>query len=171
MLFVQKPELCEIVLPLMDSLSALEAQIKKATNGLQKRAAQDTVCERLMSVPGVGPITALTFISSIEDPNRFGRCSDVGAYAGLAPRRYQSGERDNKGHISKFGDAQLRSTLYEAANNLLSRVKRPFALQTWGKALVQTKGAKRARVAVARKLATLLHSLWRSGENFKWEAA
>ena len=138
---------------------------------LKARAQSDAVCERLMSVPGVGPITALTFICSIEDPARFAHGCDVGAYAGLVPRRFQSGERDSQGHISRAGDGNLRHTLYEAANNLLSRVKKPFALQTWGKALAVTKGAKRARVAVARKLATLLHKLWSSNERFDWDAA
>jgi transposase len=128
----------------------------------------DPVATRLMSVPGVGPITALTFKSSIEDPDRFDRGQDVGAFAGLVPRRNQSGERDYKGRISKAGDAMLRSALYEAANSLLVRVKQPSALQTWGKALAQAKGPKRARVAVARKLAILLHRLWRSETEFCW---
>ena len=115
-----------------------------------------------------GPITALTFKSSIEDPGRFARGQDAGAFAGLAPRRSQSGERDHKGRISKAGDPMLRSALYEAANNLLVRVKRPCALQTWGKPLALTKGPKRARVAVARKLAVLLHRLWSSETEFNW---
>jgi len=93
---------------------------------------------------------------------------DAGAYAGLVPRRSQSGERDYNGRISKAGDPMLRSALYEAANNLLCRVKRPSPLQTWGKALATTKGAKRARVAVARKLAILLHRLWQSDTDFRW---
>jgi transposase len=92
-----------------------------------------------MSVPGVGPITALTYLSSIEDPGRFVRGRDAGAYAGLAPRRFQSGERDTKGRISKAGDPMLRSALYEAANNLLARVKRPSPLQTWARRSPQPK--------------------------------
>ncbi len=169
--FQQRPELRDIFAPVMSSLTALEAQIKSLTRMLKKRAQSDEVCERLMTVPGVGPITALTYICSIEDPARFAHGNDVGAYSGLVPRRFQSGERDTRGHISKAGDAHLRNALYEAANNLLSRVKKPFALQTWGKALAKTKGAKRARVAVARKLAALLHKLWTSNERFDWEAA
>lgn len=115
-----------------------------------------------MSVPGVGPITALTFTASIEDPRRFARSEDVGAYAGLVPRRSQSGERDVRGNISKAGDPMLRRSLYEAANIMLCRVQRPFALQQWGQRIAESKGNKRARIAVARKLAVLLHSL--SGE-------
>ena len=147
-LFAQKPELEAIMAPLVESLEALEAQIRRSSKLLAAHAAADLVAARLMSVPGVGPITALTFKSSIEDPGRFARGQDAGAFAGLAPRRSQSGERDYKGRISKAGDPMLRSALYEAANNLLVRVKRPCALQTWGKQLALTKGPKRARVTV-----------------------
>jgi len=167
-LFAQKPELEAILSPLVDSLAALELEIARSSRLLKTRAAADPVAARLMSVPGVGPITALTYLSSIEDPGRFARGRDAGAYAGLVPRRHQSGERDTRGRISKAGDPMLRSALYEAANNLLSRVKRPSPLQQWGKALAATKGPKRARVAVARKLAILLHRLWQSGASYRW---
>jgi transposase len=135
---------------------------------LSARALADPVCQRLMTAPGVGPVTALTFISAIEDPARFARSSDAGAYAGLVPRRNQSGERDHKGHISKAGDPMLRHALYEAANSILARLKRPCALGDWGKRLATSKGPKRARVAVARKLAALLHKLWQSDTEFCW---
>jgi transposase len=167
-LFAQKPELRPVMEPLIEGLEALEAQIKRSTKLLAASAEADPVTARLMSVPGVGPFVALTYKSSIEDPGRFARGEDVGAYAGLVPRRNQSGERDYKGRISKAGDAMLRSALYEAANNLLARVKRPCALQTWGKKLAETKGPKRARIAVARKLAVLLHRLWLSETEFRW---
>lgn len=167
-LFALKPELEPILAPLIESLEALEAQIGRSSRQLAAQAAADPVTARLMTTPGVGPITALVFKTSIEDPGRFDRGEDAGAFAGLAPRRNQSGERDYKGRISKAGDPMLRSALYEAANVLLSRVKRPCALQTWGRRLAQTKGAKRARVAVARKLAILLHQLWRSETDFRW---
>lgn len=167
-LLAQKPELRPILAPLVAGLEALDAQIAASTRGLKVRAEADPVCQRLMSVPSVGPIIALSYKSSIEDPGRFRRSEDAGAYAGLVPRRSQSGERDYNGRISKAGDPMLRSALYEAANNLLCRVKRPSTLQTWGKALAATKGAKRARVAVARKLAILLHRLWQSDTSFRW---
>ena len=167
-LFTQKPELRPILAPLVAGLEALDAQIAVSTRSLKARAEADPVCQRLMSVPSVGPIIALSYKSSIEDPGRFRRSEDAGAYAGLVPRRSQSGERDYNGRISKAGDPMLRSALYEAANNLLCRVKRPSPLQTWGKALAATKGAKRARVAVARKLAILLHRLWQSDASFRW---
>lgn len=167
-LFGQRPDLKPVLLPLIESIEALEGQIRRSGKLLDARAAADPVARRLMSAPGVGPVTALTFIASIEDPARFAASSDVGAYAGLVPRRNQSGTRDHKGHISKAGDAMLRHALYEAANSVLARLKRPCALQAWGKRLVETKGPKRARVAVARKLAALLHSLWRSDTAFRW---
>lgn len=167
-LFAQRPELRPIMAPLLAGLAALEEQIAGASRALKRRAGTDPVCARLMSVPGVGPVAALTFKTSIEDPGRFARGADVGAYAGLVPRRFQSGERDTKGRISKAGDPILRHALYEAANSLLGRVKRDCALRRWGLGLAATKGAKRARVAIARKLAALLHTLWRSETSFRW---
>lgn len=167
-LFALKPEIEPILQPLIESLAGLEAQIRRSSKQLAAKAEADPVVARMMTVPSVGPITALTFKSSIEDPSRFDRGRDAGAFAGLVPRRNQSGERDTRGRISKAGDPMLRSALYEAANNLLSRVKRPCALQTWGKRIAETKGPKRARVAVARKLAILLHKLWLSETEFCW---
>ena len=167
-LFAQKPELRSVMAPLIESLEAIEVQIGRSTRRLAASAAADPVARRLMTAPGVGPITALIFKTSIEDPGRFERGEDAGAFAGLAPRRNQSGERDYRGRISKAGDPMLRAALYEAANCLLGRVKRPCALQAWGKRLAEAKGAKRARVAVARKLAILLHRLWQSETEFRW---
>ncbi len=167
-LFTQRPDLRPVFAPLVESIEALEAQLAKSAKLLGARAASDPIATRLMSVPGVGPLTALAFKASVEDPGRFAKSSDVGAYAGLTPRRNQSGERDFKGHITKAGDPMLRHALYEAANSILSRLKQPCALQSWGKRLVETKGPKRARVAVARKLAALLHTLWRSETDFCW---
>ena len=167
-LFAQKPALQPILAPLIESLEALEVQIAGSFKLLAAQAAADPVTARLMTAPGVGPITALVFKSSIEDPDRFARGEDAGAFAGLAPRRSQSGERDHKGRISKAGDPMLRAALYEAANSLLARVKRPCALQSWGKRLAETKGPKRARVAVARKLAIVLHRIWQSETEFRW---
>jgi transposase len=167
-LLADKRELKAALVPLVAGLSALEEQIAASTRELRRRAAADPVCVRLMSAPGVGPVSALAFKTSIEDPGRFARGGDVGAFAGLVPRRHQSGERDSKGRISKAGDPMLRRALYEAANSLLGRVKRDCALRRWGLELAATKGPKRARVAVARKLAALLHTLWRSDTSFRW---
>lgn len=168
MVYRQRPDLEALFVPLIAAMEAVEKELGGIDKVLNARAKADPVASRLMTVPGVGPITALTFTASIEDPQRFSRSEDVGAYAGLAPRRSQSGERDTNGRISKAGDAMLRRSLYEAANTLISRVKRPSALQEWGQRIAQSKGQKRARIAVARKLAVLLHRLWLNGTEFRW---
>jgi len=167
-LYTQRPDLEALFAPLLASIEAIEAQLRTSSRILEQRAASDPVCARLMTVPGVGPITALTYTMSIEDPRRFARGEDVGAYAGLVPRRSQSGERDTQGHISKAGDPMLRRSLYEAANIILTRVKRPCALQSWGRKIAEAKGPRRAKVAVARKLAALLHSVWLNETEFRW---
>ena len=170
-LFLQKPELRPALASLVAAIEALESQMADTGRSLKQRAAADPVCMRMMSIPGVGPMLALTYKSSIEDPGRFARGMDAGAFADLVSWRQQSGERDTLGKISRAGDPMLRSALYEGANSLLVRVKRPFPLQEWGKALAAAKGAKKARVAVARKLAVLLLTLWRSETEFQWPKA
>lgn len=167
-LLEQKPELRPPLAPLVAMIDALDKQIAEASRRLKQRAAADPDCARMMSAPSVGPMLALIYKSSIEDPDRFARGKDAGAYAGLVPRRRQSGNRDSLGRISKAGDPMLRSALYESANVLVSRQKRSSPLQEWGKALVLTRGAKKARVAVARKLAILLLKLWRGDTDFRW---
>jgi transposase len=144
--YAQRPDLKALFAPLIASMEAIEEQLRASNRLLNDRAKAD----------------------SIEDPHRFARSEDVGAYAGLVPRRSQSGERDVSGHISKAGDPMLRKALYEAANVALSQVKRPFALQEWGRKMAEAKGPRRARTAVARKLAALLHSLWLNETEFRW---
>ena len=147
---------------------AVLAEVERLDRVLLREARDNITCRRLMTVPGVGPITALAYQSTIEDPSRFGRGRDVGAYVGLVPRRHQSGEVDRCGRISKQGDALLRGYLYEAATVLISRLQRPCALQAWARALAERIGMKKARVALARKLAVLLHHLWSRGQDFRW---
>jgi transposase len=130
----------------------------------------DHVCRRFTTVPGVGPITALAFKTAVETPERFAKSKTVGAYFGLTPRRYSSGQIDYQGHISKCGDGLVRSTLYEAASVLLTRVRAPSALKFWGLRIAKRAGAKRARVALARKIAVILHRMWRDGTDFRWTA-
>lgn len=124
-----------------------------------------------MTVPGVGAITAAAFVATIDEPGRFRHSSSVGAYIGLTPRRYQSGTMDVSGHISKTGDSLLRCYLYEAAITLLTRVQRWSALKAWGVRLGKRVGQKKARVAVARKLAVILHRIWADETEFRWTAA
>lgn len=121
-----------------------------------------------MTVPGVGPLTALAFRATIDRPERFRRSRDVGAHLGLTPRRYQSGETDLQGRISRCGDELARTALYEAANTLLVRSQKWSALRAWGMKIAKTRGMARARVAVARKLAVILHGMWRDGSEFRW---
>ncbi|WP_171182199.1 IS110 family transposase [Ruegeria sp. HKCCD8929] len=135
---------------------------------IQANAKQSALARRLTTVPGVGPIIALSFIATIDDPARFRRAVDVGAYLGLTPRRYQSGKTDWSGRISKRGDSAMRKLLYEAANILIQRVTRFSPLKSWAMRLVQRKGLKKATVATARKLAVILTRLWRDGTTFAW---
>jgi transposase len=145
-------------------IAVLDKQVRTLA---QKRKA----CWHLMSVPGVGPITALAFTAAIEDPHRFGSNRDVGAYLGLTPKRYQSGERDVSLSISRQGDEMVRHYLYEAANCLLTTVTGASALKSWGLKMVKRCGAKRARTAVARKLAVLLLRLWKQESHFEAQSA
>jgi transposase len=117
--------------------------------------------------PGVGPITSLAFRVTVDDPARFDSSKSVGAHIGLTPRVYQSGETDRSGQISKAGDHMLRHLLYEAASALMTRCRQPSKLRAWGVAVARRRGAKRARVAVARKLAVIMHRMWVSGSRFE----
>jgi transposase len=131
-------------------------------------ARADEVCRRLMSAPGVGALVAITFRTAVDDPGRFQSSKAVGAHFGLTPKRYQSGETDVAGGISKVGDAMVRTALYEAANAVLSRPVRFSELKRWALAVAQRRGLKRAKVALARKLACILHRMWLDGTEFCW---
>ena len=128
----------------------------------------DEVCRRLMTVPGVGALTALTFKSAVDDHARFASSKAVGAHFGLTPKKYQSGETDITGAISKVGDAMARGALYEAAQVMLTRVMRFSTLKRWALQVAQRRGMKRAKVALARKLATVLHRMWVDGAEFRF---
>ena len=133
---------------------------------LERLARNHGVCRMLMTTPGIGTLTALAYVSAIDDPHRFRRSEDVGAYLGLTPRRYQSGEVDRTGRISKCGDRMARSFLFEAAHILLTRIKEPSTLRDWGRKLSVRIGPKKAKVAVARRLAVILHRMWIDGTEF-----
>ena len=145
-------------------------ELHELTRQLKREVTQDKLCRHLMTVDGVGPITASTFIATIDDPSRFDNADQVASYLGLVPREYQSGETHFRGRITKEGDRLLRSLLVEAATALLSRVKRRSSLKEWGQHLEKGKGFGKARVAVARKLACLLYTMWTSGESFEPQA-
>ncbi len=152
---------------LLEALASIEAQLAKLDDELKELSRRNEIAWRLMSVPGVGPITALAFIAAIENVERFRRTRDIVAYLGLTEKRYQSAETDIGMGISKQGDAMARHYLYEAANVLLTTVKKRFALRNWGLKLIKTIGPKRARVAVARKLAVLMGRMWKDGVHFE----
>jgi len=153
---------------LLSAWQAVGRQITVLSRRLILMARRDTAVRRLMTAPGVGTITALTFVSIIDDPGRFAKSRNVAAYLGLTPRRYQSGEVDRSGRISKCGDALMRAYLFEAAGIVLNRVSRWSALKAWGTRLIKKIGSKKATVAVARKLAVILHRMWRDTSTFRW---
>jgi transposase len=152
--------LSHALLPLLDARLMLHRT--------RKLARQDSVCQRLMSAPGVGYVTALTFKCAVDDPTRFKRSRTVAAHFGLTPRRFQSGEKDNPGRISRAGDAGVRATLYTAANAMMTRSSKWSSLKVWGMQLAKSRGHRRAVVAVARKLAVILHRMWIDETQFRW---
>jgi transposase len=165
------PHLRRLIDPLICAHAALVTEIAKYDAQIRQAAQANEVVRRLMTVPGIGPVTALAYASTIDDPRRFAHAADVGAYLGLTPRRYQSGELDRTGRISKRGDRLARYYLFEAANVLLTVVRRTSPLKVWATKLVKRIGPKKARVAVARKLAVILHCIWTDGTEFDWGKA
>jgi transposase len=139
-----------------------------AINGDMKRLVRASdACRRLMTIPGVGQLTALAFTAAIDDPERFRRSRDIGPYLGLVPRRYQSGEIDYTGSISKCGDPRMRTLLYEAANVMLTRYKGPLKLKDWALAIAKRSTMRKARIALARRIAIIMHAMLRHGTEFK----
>lgn len=147
--------LASALIPLLDARLALYKTYLQLDNQAKALVRTDPICQRLMTVPGVGAITALTFKAGVDDPSRFKHSRTVAAHFGLTPRRYQSGEIDNPGHISKAGDPDVRSAEWSS-------------LKVWGLRLVKTKGHRRAVIAVARKLAVILHKMWLDGSDFRY---
>jgi len=160
--------LSHALLPLLEARLALYRSFRELDNRTRKMAHADAVCQRLMTVPGVGFITALTFKAGVDDPARFKHSRTVGAHFGLTPRRSQSGEIDIDGHISRAGDPDVRSALYTAANAMLTRSAKWSSLKAWGMHIAKTRGHRRAVVAVARKLAVILHRIWIDDTQFRW---
>ena len=148
--------------------SALQEEFARLHRTLLALVRDDPVCRQLMSVPGVGAIVAITFKSGIDDPTRFRRSRDVGPHFGLTPRKYQSGELDVTGSITKVGDRMVRTALYEAASVMLTRTVRMSPLKSWALAVAKRRGTKKARVALARKLGVILHRIWVDGTSFRW---
>lgn len=157
------------ILPVLDLCERLQADAERIEAELEALAAANPVCRRFMAVPGVGAITALSFFTAVEEPGRFRRADDVAAYLGLTPRVYQSGESLTHGKVSKMGNRLTRTHLVNAATVLLSATKTFSSLKDWGVRLAKKVGFNKAKVAVARKLATVLFGMWRDGTHFQFK--
>lgn len=155
-----------------DSFTPTHEALCKATGALENElraiARSIPVARRLMTVPSVGVLTALSFIATVDEPRRFARNADIGAFLGLTPRRYQSGETDYSGRISKCGSTAMRTLLFEAAACLIRQVRRFSPLKSWAVRLVARSGFKKAAIATARKLSVILLAIWKDGTEFKW---
>jgi transposase len=163
------PRLAMIVEPLLAVRCVLQKQFATLHKLLLDTVRQDPVCRLLMTAPGVGVVVALTYRATVDQPQRFLHSRAVGAHVGLTPKRYQSGEIDYDGSISKSGDAMLRTALYEAANSLLTGPSGRWSwLKAWVLQVAKRRGMKRAIVAVARRLAVVLHRMWVDGTEFRW---
>jgi transposase len=161
------PLTAELMDAMLVARAALWAQYTRLHQLVVRIVARDALCRRFMQAPGVGPVCALGFAAAVDDPSRFKRSRDVAAYFGLTSKRRQSGTSiDVKGRISKAGDPGVRDALYEAATCMLTRYHGTTALKTWGQKLAKAKGFKKAIVAMARKLAVILHAMWRTGEDY-----
>jgi transposase len=167
-LVADDPVLAVLAESLLSVIDVMTREVDRLTKRVLDEVRIEPTCRRLMTVQGVGPFTALAFRATIDRPDRFRRSRDVGAHLGLTPRRYQSGETDVQGRISRCGDELARTALYEAAHSLLIRGTKWSALRAWGMNVAKRRGMARARVAVARKLAVILHRIWADGNEFRW---
>ena len=165
------PLIAEVMDCLLTAWSALWAQYKRLHNLIVRFVGRDELCRRLMAIPGVGPVVALTFRTGVDDPRRFRKSKTVGAHFGLTPRRIESGDTiAYDGRISKCGDQEVRTALYEAASGMLVRSKKWCTVKAWGVRIAARRGHKRAVTAVARKLAVIMHRMWLDGTEFRFGA-
>jgi transposase len=164
--------LAKIILPLLEAWRDIRKRAADLDHQLLAAARQSQATRLLMTIPGVGAVTAVSYVAAIEDPENFKTSRSVGAWLGLTTRRYQSGDVDYDGHISRRGDNHSRGLLYEAATVLLTRTsaRNESSLRSWGLKLRERLGFKRAAVAVARKLAVIMHSMLKSGKVFNASA-
>ncbi|MGY3333796.1 transposase [Mesorhizobium sp. USDA 4775] len=164
-----------MLLAIFEPLLRLHKSLRQSLADLHRlvlRAVRtDPICRRLMTMPGIGPVTALTYRATIDNPKRFRRSRSVGAYLGLTPRRYQSGEVDRVGRITKVGDGETRTALFEAANVILRPTTRWSSMKAWAMKIADRQGVRRAKVALARRMAVTLHRMWIDEQDFRWTAA
>ena len=162
------PDLAILVEPLLIVRRVLREQIGILHRRLLAVVRDDEVCRRLMTVPGVGPVVALTYRATVDVPARFKNSKAVGAVFGLTPSRHQSGESDCPGGISRCGDEMMRMMLYEAAQVMLVRSTKWSWLKAWAMKIARHRGMKKAIVALARRLAVIMHRIWVDGTEFRW---
>ena len=162
------PDVVELVEPLLIVRRVLREQLGILHRRLLAIVRDDDVCRRLMTIPGVGPVVALTYRATVDVPVRFRKSKSVGAVFGLTCAKYQSGEIDRTGAISRCGDEMVRTTLYEAAQILLVRSTKWSWLKAWAMQIARRRGMKRAIVALARRLAVIMHRIWVDGTEFRW---
>lgn len=170
-LLMDVPDLRVAIEPLLEVRVMMRKQKVLLDRHLSQAARKDAVCTRLMTISGVGPIVSLSFKATIDDPARFKNSKAVAAHLGLTPRIYQSGEIDRSGNVSKSGDKLMRHALYEAANSHLWISKKWSTLRAWGVKLAKRVGMKKACVAVARKLAVIMHRMWIDETEFRFGRA
>ena len=162
------PDLAVLVEPLLIVRRVLREQIGILHRRLLAIVRDDEVCRRLMTVPGVGPVVALTYRATVDVPSRFRNSKAVGAVFGLTPSKYQSGEINRTGGISRRGDEMMRVMLYEAAHIMLTRTNKWSWLKAWAMQIARRRGMKKAIVALARRLAVIMHRIWVDGTEFRW---
>ena len=160
------PTLEAIAEALLKARTTLAEQFAGFDRRLRNMARTHADARRLMTTPGVGSVVAMTFVAAIDDPQRLRSPRDAGPLFGLTPKKYQSGETDRSGHISKYGDAGVRTALYEAANIILSRPVKGSDLKTWALRVAKRTSPRKARVALARKLAVVLARMLKDGTTF-----
>ena len=153
---------------MLQAREALRTEFAKLHRAMLVIVRESEVCRRLMTVPGVGPLIAVTFTAAVDCPERFAKSRAVGAHFGLTPRKYQSGETDITGAVSRVGDTMVRTALYEGAHIMLTRAVRFSTLKRWAMGVAKRRGMKRAKVALARKLGVILHRMWVDGTTFRW---
>ncbi len=160
----EKVDLRQEIEPMLSLCQTIRSYVQHTDERLRAIAEANSTCSRFMQIPGVGPICAISFYSAIDEPSRFKRSADVGAYLGMTPRMRQSGQSTSRLRISRMGSQMTRAHLVMAAGNHLQYAD--SAIREWGVALRDRAGAGRARVAVARKLAVVMLSMWKSGQDY-----
>lgn len=160
----------DVVIPMLELFEYTCLQLDILTKQVEAAAKSAPICRRLMTVPGIGPIVALSFMTAVDNPFRFSNASDVGAYFGLTPRQYQSGDIDIRGNASRRGDIMTRSHLIQAATVLLVSTQKWCTLRAWGMKIAKKHGMGKARIALARKMSSILWLMWTREQDFNWTA-